>query len=134
MLLLGILVPLGVRSLVTDDSRYGWGTFGRQTIYTLTYLWEFEDGRREIYEPGDELRDDARKLLDSPRQRNTRYGPGAIPIWIRAYGRYMWERRPAEARAFHAVLRYEFDKSRRLELSDAAASRSFRYPEETSEP
>ena len=131
LLMVGILVPLGVRTLVTKDSRYGWGTFGRQTIYQLEYQWEFEDGRREVYRPVDDLRKDARKLLDSSRQRNTRYGFGAIVVWIRGFGRYMWERRPERATAFHTVLRYELDKSRRLPLSQDALELRFQYPPRT---
>ena len=128
ILLLGTLLLLGIRSQITKDSRYGWGTFGRQTIYLMTYEWEFEDGRREVYKPGDELRDDAYKLMSSKRQRNTRYGPGAIPIWIRAYSKYMWERRPEGAVAFHTTMVYEYDKSRRKELSPDAPVKTYRYP------
>ncbi len=130
ILMVGILVPLGVRSQLTHDSRYGWGTFGRQTIYQMKYQWEFEDGRREIYWPGDELRQEARKHVGSSRQLNTRYGLGAILVWIQGYGRYMWEHRPEGVRAFHVVLRYELDKTRRLRLSKSASELRFHYPTE----
>ncbi len=127
-----VLCALGVRSLITKDSRYGWGTFGRQTIYTLKYEWEFSDGHRETYYPGDELRRDAYTLLTSIEQRNTRYGPGALPVWINGYCQYMWDYRPDGAVAFHTTLKYELDRSRREPISDAAQTAFFQYPLEVS--
>lgn len=127
-----VLSALGFRSLITKDSRYGWGTFGRQTIYTLEYEWEYSDGHRETYYPGDELRRDAFTLMTSVEQRNTRYGPGALPVWINGYCKYMWDFRPDNAVAFHTTLKYELDRSRRKPISDAALTKRFQYPEEAS--
>ena len=42
VLLLGGLGALGIRSLVLDDARYGWGTFCKQICYEVDYEWIVE--------------------------------------------------------------------------------------------
>lgn len=133
LLLFGILISLGIRSKVTADNRYGWGTFGRQVVYQLAYGWEFANGKVYRYHPGNELRKKAQNLLDSNGQNNTRYGLGAILVWLDGYERYMWEHRPEGAVAFHTVMIYELDVSRRLRLTKDAKKLRFQYAGEDHE-
>jgi hypothetical protein len=95
--LIGILVPLGVRGLVTDDARYSWGTFCKQATYEIEYRWEMRDPDGSIviskHWHDDELRGEAKKHLAGSKRLNTRYSVGAVKSWTTAYTKYMYEHR-----------------------------------------
>lgn len=120
ILLIGILVPLGIRSIVTGDNRYGWGTFSTQVNFELSYYWVMEDGSATPYKSGNELRGEARKKLKSG-YNNTRYSLGAVRSWLEGYARYMYEHRPNDdIKAFRAVCYYQLnvDARRRIDRSE----------------
>ncbi len=126
LLFVGALFGFGVRSLVTADSRFGWGMFSRNLAYMIEYAWVYEDGSRTRHVPGDELQGKATQLAPrrgqsvfhhgDRRSRNTRYGLGTVRSWIRSYLAYLYqdeERRPAEAVAIEARLHYAINQRRR---------------------
>ena len=112
------LFALGVRSLVTDDGRYGWGTFMEQVNWDPLYYWVMADGSEVIHWPGDELRGEARKKIDSVKPNNTRYGFGGMKSWIEAYTRWMYKNRAAyapvgsEVVGFKALIHYRYNMNR----------------------
>lgn len=109
ILMIGILVPLGVRSVITDDNRYGWGTFSKQVVYKIKYYWIWENGDKIIHRPGKEL---------SGRVRNkfkgngiTRYSSGALLSWVNNYTRYIYIQRGFEpyTKSFRAEILYKMN-------------------------
>ena len=112
ILLIGILVPLGIRSIVTDDNRFGWGTFSKQTSFSINYYWVGKNGERIRYIPGKELSGKARKKLK--RRGSTRYSVGALESWVNNYVRYMYvnERKNEDSAYFLAVVRYRINSAR----------------------
>ncbi|MCG8587184.1 MAG: hypothetical protein MI757_20960 [Pirellulales bacterium] len=131
ILLIGILVPLGIRGFVKDDSRYSWGTFSKQIIYHVEYHWVMRDPDGSLWTTrhwhDDELRGEAAQHLESlPRRLNTRYSLGAVKSWMNAYTKYMYENRAefipqspdvttrSEVVGFTADVWYRVNESRRL--------------------
>jgi hypothetical protein len=105
-----VLTAPCIRSLLREDARFGWGMFGSNIAYTIHYEWILEDGSRQPYQPGDELRSTARRLTQRDREpwrpHNMFYGPGTLRSLIGAYQRYLFEnRRPPMATAIEARLR-----------------------------
>lgn len=109
ILLIGILVPLGVRSVVTDDNRYGWGTFSKQVAFKVNYYWINKNGKEKRYRPGKELSGKDRRKLN--KGGSTRYSDGALKSWINNYARYMYmNNKPRyDIRSFRAELFYKFN-------------------------
>lgn len=107
--LIGILIPLGVRSVVTDDNRYGWGTFSKQVAFRVNYYWVSGEGKKIKYRPGKELSGKVRKKLK--RSGTTRYSDGALRSWIRNYADYMYKNQNTggEMKAFRAELLYRIN-------------------------
>jgi len=104
------MLALCVRSLVTDDARFGWGMFGTNVAYTVHYEWQLADGSRVTYRPGNELAGIAMRLAQAPEApwlpRTFAHGSGALRAWIRAYQAYLFDtRRPPDAVAIEARLR-----------------------------
>jgi len=109
ILLIGILVPLGVRSVVTDDNRYGWGTFSKQVAFRVNYYWINENGEETRYRPGKELSGKVRKKLK--KGGSTRYSEGALKSWINNYARYMYMNNKTrdKIRSFRAKVYYKIN-------------------------
>lgn len=109
VLLIGILVPLGVRSVITDDNRFGWGTFSKQVAFRVNYYWVNDNGKKLKYNPGKELRGKVRKKLK--KRGSTRYSDGALKSWIGNYTRYMYlQNKPGEEIvSFNAELLYKIN-------------------------
>ncbi len=109
ILLIGILVPLGVRSVVTDDNRYGWGTFSKQVAFRVKYYWINENGEETRYKPGKELSGKVRKKLK--KSGSTRYSDGALKSWINNYARFMYmNNKPRdEIKSFRAEVFYKIN-------------------------
>ena len=85
-----LLFGLGVRSLVEDDTRFGWGMFSYELQYSISYSWIDAYGNEVSYSPGDELRARTKRKLSSGRHR-TRYGLGAVRTWANGYASYMFD-------------------------------------------
>lgn len=123
VLMIGILMFLGFRSIITDDNRYGWGTFSKQVTYVVKYYWVDEDGTQFRYFPGNELRGEAKKKL--LYKYNTRYSLGAVRSWTTNYAEYMYKNRNQRRfNSFRAEVFYEINKSRRENI-DTNKSKSF---------
>ncbi len=125
MLFVVALLGGGIRSLITADSRFGWGMFSRNMAYMIEYSWVHADGSRTKHVPGDELQGKGSELAarggqtvfrhSDPRSRNTRYGLGTMRCWIRSYLSYLYRdeaRRPAGAVAIEARLHYAINLRR----------------------
>ena len=105
-----ILITLGIRSLITGDSRWGWGMFKEQVNYEISYSWVQTDGNILPFSPGRELRGKASELLRDTG--NTRYGYFTAISWLKAY---MTELPglvdvPPKAQIFRAVFDYKLNK------------------------
>lgn len=114
-----LLVGLGVRSVLTGDNRYGWGTFSSQVNWDPMYYWVTRDGVEIIHWPGEELRGEARKKIDSRRPKSSRYAFGGMKSWMRAYVRWMYDHRNeygprTDVVGFRAVVYYRINMNRRL--------------------
>ena len=111
ILLVGILVSLGIRSIVTDDNRFGWGTFSKQTSFSINYYWVGKDGKRQRYLPGKEINGKVRKKLK--RRGSTRYSVGALESWVNNYVRYMYlnNKVSEDTGSFLAVVRYRINST-----------------------
>jgi len=90
-------IGLGIRSLITDDSRFGWGMYSSQSQYRVKYAWIFADGSKKEYQPGPELKGRTRLKL-KPGQHSTNYASGTMKAWISAYTRYMFENKAPRMR------------------------------------
>ncbi len=101
------LLGLGVRSLVTDDSRYGFGMFSHKVMYRLQYTWVMENGRRVAHKPGDELRGVAKSYLRTDRLIRSYYATGSMKAQVKDYTAYMVIQHPrAGAAKFEAKVRH----------------------------
>jgi len=130
ILLIGILVSLGVRSVVTDDNRYGWGTFSKQVAFRVNYYWINENGEEIRYRPGKELSGKSRRKLK--KGGSTRYSDGALKSWIKNYARFMYmKNKPRdEIRSFRAEVFYKINSlSVTSRDSDKADVIVIEYPE-----
>ena len=115
-----LVAGIGVRSLVCNDSRFGFGMFGEHMEYLIVYHWIDEHGHRRQYFPGDELRDKSTHLRPrrgesafeiAGRADETRYGTGAVRCWIDSYLDYLYEHsRPNDAVAIEAKLYYSINE------------------------
>lgn len=112
IMLLVILIPLGVRSIITDDNRFGWGTFSKQTSFSINYYWIKKDGTKQRYLPGKELGGKVRKKLKA--RGSTRYSVGALESWITNYTRFMYlnKRQSENTEKFRAEVRYRINSPR----------------------
>jgi len=108
-----LFVSLGIRSIVTDDNRYGWGTFSKQVVYEVDYFWVLDNGKRIRYFPGDELLKGSVEKLNS--HGNTRYSIGAVKSWVNNYISYVYlNKKPGpEVTSFIAEVEYVINISRR---------------------
>lgn len=105
-----MLASLGIRSLILEDARLGWGMFGYQTNYTVSYEWILRDGSTRK-QPGRDLAGRTLKYLDDTLPHRTRYGRGAIRGWMRSYLEYMHEHYlPPDAVGIRAVVSYRINK------------------------
>jgi len=111
ILLIGILVPLGVRSFITDDNRYGWGTFSKQVVFNINYYWIMENGDKIRYRPGKELSGRVRNKIK--RNGTTRYSSGALISWVNNYTRYVYLQRSrgTEAESINAEILYKINSN-----------------------
>jgi hypothetical protein len=107
----GGLLLLGVRSLATDDVRFGWGMFREAVVLDADYAWVLRDGTLRPHWPGSELRGPARMLDGRPDRLHT-YGRGAMRAWVAGYAR--WRARhdpPPDAVAFRAVVDWRVNRA-----------------------
>ena len=84
LLFLITVAGLGIRGLITGDSRWGWGMFREQVEYEIKYVLVREGGRIEGYLPGSEVRG-ARAVEWLMHKNDTRYGYAAVRSWLSAY-------------------------------------------------
>ena len=130
ILLIGILVPLGVRSVVTDDNRYGWGTFSKQIVYEVEYYIVYDDGEIEKYLPGNELKGIARVKLN--KFGNTRYSAGAMKSWVNNYLEYLYENiHDRKIKTVRAEVLYTINQSRRIIPTVHNRKITLEYPPDT---
>ncbi len=123
---LAMLVSLGIRTLVFEDARLGWGMFSYQMNYQTRYEWVMEDGTTRA-ESGLDLRGKTKGYLGETRPHRTRYGVGAMKTWLHSYVRHMYrQRRPAGAVAFRAVVDYtiNYGQPRQLVVEHPQTARS----------
>jgi len=105
------LVGLGVRSYLTQDSRFGWGMFRNQIDFEIEYTWVKENGGREGHETGGELRGSEPRLIASGGTHRTRYGIGAVKSWTSSYLEYLWlHERKEEAIRIEADIHYQINR------------------------
>jgi len=133
-LLIGILVPLGVRSVVTDDNRYGWGTFSKQVAFNINYYWVNENGKKQRYTPGKELSGKVRKKLK--KRGSTRYSDGALKSWVRNYTEFMYlnKKKDKSMSSFRAEVTYRVNsRSTTKPGSSKADIIVIEYPEKSEE-
>ena len=131
ILLIGILVSLGVRSVVTDDNRYGWGTFSKQVVYIVEYYFVYDDGKIEKYLPGKELKGIAGRKLN--KFGNTRYSTGAMESWVNNYLKYLYENeQDRKIKSVRAEILYTINESRRIRPSPQSNKITLEYPPQTS--
>ncbi len=109
ILLIGLLVPLGIRSIVTDDNRFGWGTFSKQTTFNIKYYWITENEKKLRYKPGKELSGRVRRKI--ARRGSTRYSSGALESWVNNYTRFIYLNMPhgEDIKSFRAEVRYKIN-------------------------
>ena len=132
ILVIGILVSLGIRSVITDDNRFGWGTFSKQVVYKIDYSWVYKNGKSTRYEPGKELKGTARKNLS--KQGNTRYSLGALKSWVNNYLKYLYENRPAaNIKSVRAEILYTINTSRRFGPDSSSSMMILEYPPDGTE-
>ena len=93
------VVTLGIRSLLVNDSRYGWGMFASQTDYMVSYIIHYKD-RTDTYHTGAELRGLARIKLSPGRRSLTRYGIGTLRSWLGNYTCYIYKNNKTEGVLF----------------------------------
>lgn len=127
VLLIGILVPLGIRSVITDDNRYGWGTFSKQVVYKVEYYWIYDSGEEKIYQPGNELRGKAKKKLY--KLGNTRNSLGALKSWVNNYLNFLYENKPQDdIKTVRAKILYTINKNRKIKPSGTSQKLTLEYP------
>ncbi len=125
---LGILIGLGIRSLVLDDARFGWGMFSSQANYRVEYYWIDEEGHRTPHRTGEELRRGEPEQVASRVPHLTRYGIGAVRGWVQSYLRFLYDqKRPEGMRQICAEMEY------RINLSGANQTLTLTYPDPDSE-
>lgn len=100
-------ISLGVRSLLTQDSRFGWGMFSHHTSYSLTYSWVMADGSLVEFDADEDL-EERQTIIDSG-SHSTRYGVGAVRAWIRSYLDHKYEHRPEGVVAVQAQMDYRIN-------------------------
>jgi len=106
----GLLGALGVRTLILEDSRFGFGMFPNQCDYEVEYDWVLADGRIMSYQTGTELRGKMKYLVDS-RPHSTRRGVGTVRAWVREYVKYVYDRSdPQPGTRFRAWLTYSINQ------------------------
>lgn len=110
-----LLTGLGVRSLVLQDSRFGWGMFTHHTRFEIQYHWILEDGTRERYrtknppDPKLKLKGRATYLRDG-KSRTTRQGIGALRSWLAAYMKDVYASGPDDVVALETRLVYTINR------------------------
>jgi len=130
ILLIGILVPLGVRSFITDDNRYGWGTFSKQVVFNINYYWIMENGDKIRYRPGKELSGRVRNKIK--RNGTTRYSSGALISWVNNYTRYVYLQRSrgTEAKPFNAETLYKINSNNFIQIDGKKVNKVIiKYPD-----
>src|SRR5688572_7378294 len=97
---------VGVRGLLVDDARFGWGMFPEVLTAKIEYRWALADGSFAAHHTGKELRGQTKKLKDGKKKRHW-YGRGALLGDVEAYAAWAVReaKRPDGARAFEAVVR-----------------------------
>ena len=129
ILLIGILISLGIRSIVTDDNRYGWGTFSKQVVYKIEYYWVYDDGRVQRYHPGKELKGKAKRELK--RFGITRYSIGALKSWVNNYLEYLYENeRGKNIKTVRAFIFYTINKKKYISGDKNSNKLTIEYPAE----
>lgn len=104
-----LLIMLGVRSKITDDNRYGWGTFSKQANYVILYSYTTKDGIKHNYIPGDELKGEANLIR---RIGSTRYSIGLIEHAASNYLKYLFDNKNPEnnIKSINAEIYYVVNK------------------------
>lgn len=107
----GGLLFLGVRSLVVDDARFGWGMFKEYIFVDVDYAWVMRDGTLRPHWPGAEARGLAYRVDGQPGRIHG-YGRGGMHRWIGGY--LSWRARrdpPPGAVALRAVAEWKVNRS-----------------------
>lgn len=109
VIMLTLLLSLGIRSLITDDNRYGWGTFLKQANYVIKYSYIKKDGSTHEYKPGNELIGLANQIRHIG---STRYSTGFIKHSVENYLKYLYRNKnDEEIKTFRAELYYVINKN-----------------------
>lgn len=111
VLLIAGSLALGIRSMIKDDNRYGWGTFSKQVNFNVEYYWILDNDQTIKHFFGGELRGEAFKKL---YYNNTRYSIGAVKAWVHDYLEFLYKnKRKNDAKAIKAIIYYEFNINRK---------------------
>lgn len=107
------LPAFGVRSVATQDSRFGWGMFHQHTEFLIHYEWAYPDGSHQgVANTAADL--PARQsIISGDRTHTTRYGVGALRRWIGSHPEHLYkQRKPEGAEAVRARLVYVINQER----------------------
>ena len=81
-------VLLGVRSLLLQDFRWGWGMFGHHTAYMLQVHW-VNNGVKTPVGTTEFANGKVLKRLRTNEVLRTNYGIGAVKSWVGYYGAHL---------------------------------------------
>lgn len=110
VLFVASLVALGVRSQLTEDTRFGWAMFSHQTDFIVRYEWVDASGEpRTVDGTADDL-PGRQSIISGDAYHSTRYGVGAVRRWVTTYLDHLYhERRPPDAVSVRARIAYRID-------------------------
>lgn len=102
-----IVLGWAVEASWREDTRYAWTMFAHQVDYDLDYFWIYEDGSKQKYKSGEELKGKAAARVSSGKHR-TNYSIGAVKAWVDGYCEYMSDlsRMPPNAQYFQVEVKY----------------------------
>lgn len=128
VLLIVILCSLGIRSIITDDNRYGWGTYSKQVNYVIKYYYIKSDGTKFQYVPGNELIGDGNNIR---YLGNTRYSLGYIKNTVHNYLEYLYGKsKNSEISYYEADIYYVINKNPMKSFDeDDALKTVIKFPE-----
>lgn len=105
------LIGLGLRSLILQDARGGWGMFGHFIQYKVKYEWVLMDGETLPFHTAGRLAKKASKYVGDDKRHKTVYNIYHMRSAVRAYVKYLYETvRPGNAVAMRAHLSFAVDE------------------------
>jgi hypothetical protein len=88
-LFLALLLGMGLRGIVADDSRLSWRMFPYVLRYQVDYTLVMADGTRRPWKPGREQRNIVKRQLKPGAPLDGWYGVGAARAWVLDYLRFV---------------------------------------------